>query len=385
VIALANLVRLYQKMAEGRFDVVIAATPANVAYLSDYRSESQWTGGAHAFVVISSDRHVAPTIILPKAELYDFEKSESDWIREVKCYGAFFIEGSAKGKHLVDSETPLAALLQCLRDIRLDNGKIGVDEDGFHGLELESLRKDSPNAKLEAASDLFRETRIVKTREEVAQLTKSSHIVESAISETLKSAKLGMKGDELVRKFNRFVIEFGGFPVMTTIGLGKKGYLQSLPPKKKIVKGDILRFDVGCVYNNYCSDIARTAIIGKPARKCETYYSALFRGQKAALKSIRPGRRVSEVFNVAVETVRKSGIPHYTRHHCGHGIGVELYEPPKITMKESRVLEEDMVLCVETPYYEVGFGGLSVEDMVLVTQPGFKYLTSLSRELFNPL
>ena len=91
--------------------------------------------------------------------------------------------------------------------------------------------------------------------------------------------------------------------------------------------------------------------------------------------------KCSDIFNVAVQTVRNSGIPHYQRHHCGHGIGLEFYDPPLISPHDHTKIEEGMVLNIETPYYELGFGGLQVEDTVLVTESGVRYLTKSSREL----
>ena len=85
---------------------------------------------------------------------------------------------------------------------------------------------------------------------------------------------------------------------------------------------------------------------------------------------------------MAVENVRKAGIPHYERNHVGHGIGIECYDLPNITALSDDVLEEGMVLNVETPYYELGFGGVQVEDTLLVTKSGFQKLTRNDRDLF---
>jgi Xaa-Pro aminopeptidase len=82
-----------------------------------------------------------------------------------------------------------------------------------------------------------------------------------------------------------------------------------------------------------------------------------------------------------VETVRREGIPHFKRSHVGHGIGVDGYDPPNIADSSKDVLEENMVICVETPYYELGFAGLQVEDMVRVTKDGAESLMSLNTAL----
>ena len=104
--------------------------------------------------------------------------------------------------------------------------------------------------------------------------------------------------------------------------------------------------------------------------------------QEAAQNITRPGTRVSELFTAAVEVARK-GSPEYQRTHIGHGIGLELYEPPSINPASDIILEEGMVFNVEPPYYELGLGGFQVEDTVVVTDKGFRFLTSLDRGLMK--
>jgi Xaa-Pro aminopeptidase len=79
--------------------------------------------------------------------------------------------------------------------------------------------------------------------------------------------------------------------------------------------------------------------------------------------------------------VREAGIPHFRRHHAGHGIGIEPYEPPFLTETSEEILEEGMVLNVETPYYEMGFGGVQLEDTIVITNDGYRPLTKLNRDL----
>jgi Xaa-Pro aminopeptidase len=90
---------------------------------------------------------------------------------------------------------------------------------------------------------------------------------------------------------------------------------------------------------------------------------------------------VSRIFDVAVAATREGGMAHYERHHVGHGIGLEPYDPPTINATTSTPLEPGMVFCVETPYYEHGWGGVQVEDAVVVTADGTRRLTRSSQDL----
>jgi Xaa-Pro dipeptidase len=100
-----------------------------------------------------------------------------------------------------------------------------------------------------------------------------------------------------------------------------------------------------------------------------------------AVAAIRPGVSAREIFEVAVSTTRLNGISAYSRHHCGHGIGVEMYDLPSIDQKTDMLLEKDMVLCIETPYYEIDWGGVQLESTVAVTDNGVRYLDKGSRDL----
>jgi len=145
-------------------------------------------------------------------------------------------------------------------------------------------------------------------------------------------------------------------------------------------KGDLVRFDGGCGYMGYICDMARTAVLGQPSEKQRKYYNAILKGEQIAMEIAKPGAKPSEIFRAAVQSVREEGIPHYQRHHTGHGIGIEGYDPPLIGPNVHTPLEEGMILCFETPYYEIGWGGPMIEDIVVIgNRP--RVLTRFSSEL----
>jgi len=153
------------------------------------------------------------------------------------------------------------------------------------------------------------------------------------------------------------------------------------PSPREIRRGDVIRFDVGGRYNHYRADIARNAVLGEPSAKVKTFHHAIRAGLLRAIEMVKPGARAADIFEASVETVRREGLPHYKRNHVGHGIGLDGYDAPDFSPGSKEVLEENMVICLETPYYELGFGGLQVEDMVVVTDTGYETLTHLPRGL----
>jgi Xaa-Pro dipeptidase len=142
-----------------------------------------------------------------------------------------------------------------------------------------------------------------------------------------------------------------------------------------------VRFDLGCLWGPYRSDISRTAVLGTPSDKQARYYAAILAGERAAIAAMKPGVPVSQLFDIAVRVTRENGMPHYQRHHVGHGIGLEPYDPPTINATTNTALEAGMVFCVETPYYEHCWGGVQVEDAVEVTPTGARSLTRSSQDL----
>ena len=115
--------------------------------------------------------------------------------------------------------------------------------------------------------------------------------------------------------------------------------------------------------------------------KLRRYYDAALAGEDLAFEIARPGLPVRDLFDRVMACVRERGIPHYRRHHLGHGIGVEVYDPPLIGPGDDHTIEAGMVLNVETPYFELGWGAVHVEDPFLVGESGNEWLTRLSRDL----
>ncbi|MBS7252299.1 MAG: aminopeptidase P family protein, partial [Candidatus Freyarchaeota archaeon] len=144
-----------------------------------------------------------------------------------------------------------------------------------------------------------------------------------------------------------------------------------------------IRFDGGCIYEGYYCDIAKTVVMGQPSEKAKKYFSAVLKGALNAVSQVKPGVEASKIFLTALTGVRKEGISHYRRHHCGHGIGLECYETPIINDREHTILEEGMVINVETPYYEIGFGGVQVEETILVTRSGSLFLSTPTNTLLT--
>lgn len=388
-----NSERASKIMEKYGLEALVSTTPENTLYVSDFRSLSQWAlRGVPAFTVLPRDAE--PAIVLPISDL-DLYADNPSWIKDIRCYGTFYIE-SPETQKLTESEERLAkllkgvkseetaidALVKVLKDRGLDNKTIGVDEAGITCLMWDELRNKLPKAQIRYGASIFKEIRMLKTAEEIDRLKKAAEISEKALDVALQAIKEGVSETDLAREFELTVIKEGGTPFITVFGCGSRSaFPNAMPSGYKLKRGDIVRFDGGCVYRGYYSDIALSAIFGQPTEKHKKYYAAIVRGTTEAINNIKPSVKASELFSIALETTRKAGIPHYRRHHCGHGIGIEVYDMPMVRPTENTPLEAGMVLNIETPYYEIGFGGLQVEETIVVTDNGCKYLTTPIEEL----
>ena len=270
---------------------------------------------------------------------------------------------------------PVEALVSALKDRGVAEGRIGIDEIGITPQCMEQLVAALPQATFVRSFALLEKVRAIKTPEEIARLRRAASISEQAIDAALASATVGMTEIEMARVFHSRTTELDGVPVTGCIGFGDRSAMSNVQPSgQKLKHGGVIRFDVGCRYKYYRSDISRIAVLGEPSEKVRRYHDALYKGVQRAHEILKPGLKVAHLFDQVVETVRREGIPHYARSHVGHGIGIEGYDPPNIAGNATDVFEENMVVCVETPYYELGFAGLQVEDMILVTKDGAESL-----------
>ncbi|MCT9000171.1 M24 family metallopeptidase [Chelativorans intermedius] len=390
---LLNKDRLHARMAELQLDAVIATTPENVTYTSGFWALPQWIRrGPQAYVVWPAPGKGEAEIVTSTATL-DLVADQQIWVERVRRYGAFHVDGNPDAKDPVsqrlielqeahDHGDALSALVAGITDAGLSRARIGIDEIGLMPGQLEALRERLPGASLVPAAGLFRNARAVKTPEEIARLARVAEIAERSIKAALGVAREGVSEVELARAFHAQTVQDDAFPVLGCIGFGERSALMNVQPSdRRLRQGNVIRFDVGGRYRHYRADIARIATFGEPSEEVRRYHRALLAGVERACELIRPGARVADVFEAAVETVRREGIGHYRRNHVGHGIGIDGYDAPSLTATSDEIIEAGMVLCVETPYYELGRWGLQVEDMVVVRADGVERLMATSGDL----
>lgn len=279
------------------------------------------------------------------------------------------------------ARTSVDGLVQAIELCGLAAATVGVDERGANPALLDQLAQRLPKMRIKPAFRFFRELRMVKTEEEVSRLLAALHGAEQAILAVGEQARAGVTEKQMYKIAVAAMVEADCLPLWAAIRFGRNMAVSLIPGNSPLQKGDYIFFDVGCTYAGYRADVGRIYAFGEPSPTLTRLYHASKEGQTRAFELLVPGRAVRDAFEGACERVREAGIPHYQRRHIGHGIGIEWYDQPILTAESTVTIEAGMTLEVETPYYEVGFGGTMIEDTVLVTDDGVKNYTNLSRDL----
>ncbi len=380
-------VRIGALLDERGADGLLAANPRHVRYLTRFPKP----GGTLALVL--RDTLAEPILIVPSSGL-DFILEELAETAYVHAYGEFFRD-VAEGEDFDKREKRIIDLHKSAY-CDLDRDGCAAAILGQRGLssaklltdvtvgEIAGLSRHLPTLELRSEIMAFKKLRIVKTVEEIRRLSEVAKITEEAIAETIAQVAEEVSQADLARSFHLAVAARGAELRLANIAFGRSGAFGNANiPGDRLKPGQVIRFDVGVIKGGYVSDMSRCFGFREVGEKARRYYSALHAGQQAAIAGLRPGMRAGEVFDIATRVVRHTGMPHYERTNVGHGIGLhgDGYDLPQLAPGDDTVIEPGMVLCVETPYYEIGFGGLQVEDMVVITGDKPRFLTTSRSDL----
>lgn len=379
-----RLDRLRRELEASPYDAVLAMSAANVSYASGYRSMAASVHGVSSVaVLVTSHELLVVGAVSDSAPAFDFGIAEPDFI----AYGKFFFEsegGRGTATRLVEQNPGYAeAITAGLVRLGITRSAVAIDDKACPAALRAQLTALNPAAELIDGSDWLLRVRSRKLPGEVDAIERAARLAEEGILAALAEAAIGVTEQELATIVGSTMVRAGGDPKFLVVTTGSRSALaDTISTDKKIEAGDLLRFDVGCVLDGYWSDIGRTAVIGEPTARQAQFYAAILAGEDAQLEYAKPGVTASSLFDLAIDTVESLGGPKpYRRQHCGHGIGLDVYEPPIVQPGVETPLEAGMTFCFETPYYEINWGGMMVEDTLVVTDDGVRMLTDRGRGL----
>lgn len=392
-----NLSDARNLMIRNELDGLIVSTPENFYYVTGCYPKSLYTrASGMETVVIPTDESKEPAVIISEHDAESFRNMiPFGDIRTYETWIYFEKEGVPQQPKDFKPEqyNPMVAIAQALKDKGLTRRRIGIEENLISASTYNKIKGGLTDAILVNATTLFYEMRSVKDTSELEKFREAIKITEKATAAALARAREGTTDRDLAREYKKTASALGAWlaghcgHVNFSSGPDSGAAHVAGPfPESTLRTGDIMRLDVGVYYDGVMTDIARAYSVGEPSPRLIKWHETIVRANRKIVENIKPGVRFCDLFRIGLETVREV-YPQYIRGHLGHSIsiGPNPEEPPFISPKESREVEPRMVLCIEVPFYIVGFGGINIEDMVIVTDDGIEELTHLYRGIEMPV
>ncbi|MEO5635285.1 MAG: M24 family metallopeptidase [Candidatus Paceibacterota bacterium] len=231
---------------------------------------------------------------------------------------------------------------------------------------------------------LVHEVRVVKSKKELVNIIKAQRISEKVLRDVLKFIKIGKTEIEtanfIKKSFTKYKAPILSFAPIVSFGKGSAD-IHHEPNTTKLKKGDIVMFDFGTTVNQYCSDMTRTYFFGEPNAKQKKTYLAVLKAQEIALGKLKSGEKRANVVDKIARNFLAKKFKNNFKHGLGHGVGTVIHEWPNFKPKSEDILPVGCVMTVEPGIYLKGFGGVRIEDMVLITKNGMKNLTNFPKDL----
>lgn len=293
--------------------------------------------------------------------------------------GASAVPGDVFG--YTDEEGPQGALSQACRHLGLAGQRVGAESLHMRLAEFQRLREAGVEAV--AADDIFAGARLRKDAVELAAMRDAIARTEQVLRAFLPEIRPGRTERELASRLRAMLLEAGDgeIPFSPILVAGPNTALpHGMPSQRTLQSGDLLTIDCGLYYNGYLSDITRTFAVGTVEPDLQRVYEVVLEANRAGREACKPDVAAQDVDRAARAVIRDAGYGEYFTHRTGHGIGLELHEPPYIVEGNALVLEPGMTFTVEPGVYIPGRGGVRIEDDVVITANGAETLTAFPRE-----
>ena len=343
-------------MASRKCEALLVSSLASIRYLTGY------TGSNGLLLVTPSESHFFTD---PR---YATDAQQNIDCKVHICTKGLFEEAAAvvKRKHLK---------------------KLGFEASWMNVDAFDRLKsKLGTGVKLEPVSGIVEELRAVKSPSEIARIRASVLANSEAYSKTLRRVKVGIREMDIAAELDFQMRMLGAEkPAFETIvASGARTALpHAHPTTKKIVLNELLLIDMGATLDGYDSDMTRMSFLGIPSKRVNNLYKAVLEAQLAGIAAVKAGIPAGRVDAAAREVLKRHELDKAFVHSTGHGLGLEIHEGPRIAKKEKTKLQAGMVITIEPGAYIDGFGGVRIEDTVLVTETGCEVLTPTPKELVH--
>ena len=276
------------------------------------------------------------------------------------------------------------AFRQVCQDLDLAGWRLGVEYTTMRVLERERIGAFSPRVMFIDAGCLFAELRMCKDAAEIEAMREAARINEQAFRNVTQSIRPGQTEKKIAAAYQIAALEAGseGLAFDPIVVAGPNGALpHAYPGDRSLLSGEFVTLDCGVRYGGYYSDITRTFAIDSVGEELERIYETVRQANAAGRAFAHPGVTAQAVDRATRQVIADAGYGEYFIHRTGHGLGLEVHEPPYIVEGNDLVLRPGMIFTIEPGIYVPGLGGVRIEDNVVITETGCESLTNLPREL----
>jgi Xaa-Pro aminopeptidase len=261
--------------------------------------------------------------------------------------------------------------------VGFEDGKLSVRQ---HGRLAEAV---SDQVELAPAGALVEELRAVKEEGEIERIAAAAELADQVYGWALERGLAGRTERDVARACEARIRELGAEPSFPPIvaGGGNGALPHAEPGEREIAAGELVVFDMGALLDGYCSDCTRTLATGEPGEDARQVYELVREAQGAALEALRPGPAAREVDQIPRQLIAAAGHGEHFGHGTGHGVGLEVHEGPRVAASSDEVLREGNVVTIEPGVYVPGGFGVRIEDLVVVTESGYRNLSGLPKDL----
>ena len=343
--------RLQEFIAEKELDAALITGRENLFY---FTGSSPVLGG---YLVVTADDAL---FIVPELEYEEARETSKVPVDKFKTGSELYekLKGFNPARLGIEGKTSFSTV-QNLRE------KVGV-EDFF------------------VVDDVIKELRIIKTPEEIDVIKAACEIADMAMMAALEEISEGKREREIAAQME-YVMKMNGAEKPAFDTIIASGWRSALPhgvaSDKRIEKGDLVVIDEGALYRHYHSDTTRTIVVGSPNEKQKDIYYAVLEAQRKGVEAARPGMTAKELDTIVRDVIKEYGYGDHFIHSTGHGVGLQIHEWPRVSQQDDTELKPGMVITIEPGIYIPKFGGVRIEDTVLITENGAVRLTKTEREL----
>ena len=348
-----NVVR--EKMEEKKVNALLVTHRPNVLYLSGFT-------GTSGFLLVT----------LEEALLYTDFRYLQQAGEQVSAFEIVKVENYVDYSHLSGQLT------------RSGLKHLAVEESHFSLREFNILKNAAPGIELLPLNNFLEEIRAVKEEGEIELIARAAGIADEAWQELLPLLKPGISELEVACELEYRLRKRGSekVPFEFIVASGERSALpHGVAGERIISEGELVTVDFGAVYGGYCSDMTRTFVLGEPSEKQREIYELVRDAQDMAFKMTAAGQQGAAVDAVVRRYFQQYGYDAYFGHGLGHGVGLEVHELPVLSPKGQETLQEMMVFSIEPGIYIENWGGVRIEDLVVLRPEGLQVLTRSARTL----